>query len=320
MEEGRKQLQKSMLAIFYLSWDQAGFLFKIPALIIWGGLQNDSDPEAFLRVVGGFLKRKTSFLKSPDAAVKISKVFKEFTRVSGVKSGFFSSKAPSAEKPSASQAPVELPAQAVEPSAPGPITETPDDVPSIPASDAPVEEVEDKEPESKGSKPNAGNGLTLEKYSWTQTLGEVTLCVNVPAGTRGRDCDVSISSKNLRVGLKGQPPVLDGAMDKHVVVDDCMWNCDGSVIEITLQKKDTMNWWQTIVEGEPEIDTQKVEPENSKLGDLDGDTRQTVEKMMFDQRQKAMGKPTSDEQNKQDMMKKFMQAHPEMDFSNAKIM
>ncbi|XP_076903725.1 protein BOBBER 1-like [Bidens hawaiensis] len=180
---------------------------------------------------------------------------------------------------------------------------------------------ESKDDDKKGLRvPNKGNGLDMENYSWVQSLQEVNVTIPVPPGTKSRFIVCEIKKNHIKVGLKGQPPILEGDLYKSVKVDDCFWSLeDQKAIALLLTKQDQMEWWKFMVKGEPEIDTQKVEPENSKLADLDPETRSTVEKMMFDQRQKQMGKPTSDEMQKQDILKKFMAEHPEMDFSRAKI-
>ncbi|KAL3652437.1 hypothetical protein CASFOL_002118 [Castilleja foliolosa] len=185
-----------------------------------------------------------------------------------------------------------------------------------------VEETDSKVEEKKNGRraPNKGNGLDMDNYSWGQTVQEVTITVPVPPGTKSRAISCEIKRNRISVGLKGQLPILDGELFHPIKVDDCFWSLeDQKSVSILLTKQNQMEWWKYIVKGEPEIDTQKVEPENSKLGDLDPETRSVVEKMMFDQRQKQMGRPSSDEMQKQEGMKKFMAEHPEMDFSRAKF-
>lgn len=175
-------------------------------------------------------------------------------------------------------------------------------------------EEEDKTP------PPPGNGGSTDKYTWTQTLSELSVVIPLPAGTKTKMLEVDIKNSKLRVHVKGQAePLVNGELHKRVIVDDSLWTLEDGDLVITLQKDNKMEWWKCVLVGDPEINTQKVQPENSKLGDLDSETRQTVEKMMFDQRQKAQGLPSSDELQKQEMLQKFMAAHPEMDFSKAKF-
>mmetsp|Transcript_20483 Transcript_20483/g.44364 ORF Transcript_20483/g.44364 Transcript_20483/m.44364 type:complete len:348 (-) Transcript_20483:53-1096(-) len=196
---------------------------------------------------------------------------------------------------------------------------------SKPESAATSSDQESSKKEGDGAKkppPPLGNGGTVPgKYVWTQTLAEVTVTIPVPDGTRGRDLNVVIGKSKLKVGLKGQSEtIINDPLTKTIIMDDSFWTVeDGNRLVIQLQKLNDHEWWKGVCQGHDEIDVTTIQPESSSLGDLDGETRKTVEKMMFDQRQKAMGLPSSDEQHKLDMLEKFKQQHPELDFSNAKI-
>jgi len=132
-------------------------------------------------------------------------------------------------------------------------------------------------------KKEAAEQATLP-YTWTQTIKDLDLTIPISATLRGRDLDVKLTKTHLRVAIRGQNPIIDADLHKQIKLDDSTWTLEtvpaGKEIAVHLEKANGMEWWSCVVKGAPELDTSKIQPENSKLSELDGETRGMVEKMM----------------------------------------
>ncbi|KAE8716217.1 HSP20-like chaperones superfamily protein isoform 2 [Hibiscus syriacus] len=128
------------------------------------------------------------------------------------------------------------------------------------------EDVKDEETSSGPRVPNKGNGLDLENYSWTQTLEEVTVSVPVPSGTSSRFVVFDIKKNRLKVRLEGQPPVIDGELFQAVKPEECYFDelveenetDDNLSISIIVTKRNQMEYWESLVKGDPAIVPQKL--------------------------------------------------------------
>lgn len=69
-------------------------------------------------------------------------------------------------------------------------------------------------PEEREKKDNADRAREAEEqaklpYKWTQTIQDLDITVTVPSNLRGKDIVVEMKKGHLKVGIKGQEPVID---------------------------------------------------------------------------------------------------------------
>ena len=139
------------------------------------------------------------------------------------------------------------------------------------------------------------NGGVTDKYRWSQTLTELDVLVDLPAGSKAKDVTVVIENTHLKVFVtKLQEEILiRGELPYKVLTDSSIWMVESGVIHISLEKAKGRMWGHVFV-GEEEIDLTKVEA-IQEIEDLDPESHAAVNRVMFDQHQKMQGKPQSHE-------------------------
>eukprot|EP01117_Protostelium_nocturnum_P015732 TRINITY_DN611_c0_g3_i4.p2 TRINITY_DN611_c0_g3~~TRINITY_DN611_c0_g3_i4.p2 ORF type:complete len:275 (+),score=84.93 TRINITY_DN611_c0_g3_i4:91-915(+) len=137
--------------------------------------------------------------------------------------------------------------------------------------DLPVTDGDELDESERGKLvPNSGNGSTGKGYTWTQELGELEVSIPVPEGTRGKLMNVIFKPSRLLVGLKGQTPIIDDELERSIKTEECSWTIEeGNLVVLNLAKQNKMEWWSRVIKSENEISTKRVNPETSKLDDLD---------------------------------------------------
>ena len=167
----------------------------------------------------------------------------------------------------------------------------------------------------EGKQIPVGNGGVTERYHWTQTLREVTVYVAVPPGTRGKDIEFEIKPRHIHLALKKMTKkdstsnddenneILTGSLGGIVRHHEAVWTLEDRTTVILTLEKAVETWWSSVIKGDAQIDTTKVDSKRD-VSDYDPETQGHIRKIMFDQRQKALGLPTSDEQKTHDMLEK----------------
>ncbi|KAL7059702.1 hypothetical protein AAHC03_013499 [Spirometra sp. Aus1] len=139
------------------------------------------------------------------------------------------------------------------------------------------------------AEPDCYNGARRDLYSWSQSI---------------KDLDIRIDQKHLRIDVKGSSePLIDKDFLFDIKKQEALWSLDLDErhILINLDKVSEL-WWEAAFVDEEKIDVQKIDC-SRPMHELDDESQAKIAQMLFDQEQKRLGLPTSEEKKIQEMLK-----------------
>ncbi|CAF0719092.1 unnamed protein product [Adineta steineri] len=156
------------------------------------------------------------------------------------------------------------------------------------------------------SRPETYNGAERDLYLWTQTINDIDVRVKIPKTIKkGKEVKVNLTKQHIKVDIIESntfKTIIDSDLPWAIRAEDSTWSLvPGEYILISMEKA-LERWWENVLVDEKKINLKNIQPEKS-MEDLGQEEQMKIHQMMYDQRQKAMGLPTSEEQKYQDIMK-----------------
>ncbi|NXS96663.1 NUDC3 protein, partial [Jacana jacana] len=155
--------------------------------------------------------------------------------------------------------------------------------------------------------PDSYNGAVRENYTWSQDFSDLEIKVPVPKHiVKGKQVSVDISNSTIRVAVlegSSQHVLMEGKLTHKINTESSLWSLEpGKCVLISLNKGDEY-WWNAILEGEEQIDIDKINKERS-MATVDEEEHAMLDRLTFDYHQKLQGKPQSHELKVHEMLKK----------------
>lgn len=97
--------------------------------------------------------------------------------------------------------------------------------------------------------------------------------------------------------IEGNQPklLIDSDLPWGIRAEESTWSLiPGECIQISIEKS-LERWWENFLIDEKKINLKHIQPEKP-MDNLSQEEQMKIHQMMYDQRQKAMGLPTSEEQ------------------------
>ncbi|XP_022257564.1 nudC domain-containing protein 3-like isoform X2 [Limulus polyphemus] len=150
------------------------------------------------------------------------------------------------------------------------------------------------------------NGAIRNNYSWAQTIKDLDVRVKVPQNViSGKSVKVDIKHNSLTVNVlneEGWTTEFDGELSFKINVEDSVWTLfPGEHVHVNLDKVQE-RFWESLLKDEPKIDLKEID--NSRpMEDLDEEAQAKVKELVYNERQKQLGLPTSDQKKMENILK-----------------